>query len=105
MKRPVIVVLSLAFSASALAAEYRFHTVDFPGASGTIVFAVNNRGQFVGAEKDASGNFHAIFDDGRQLQLLDSTGVIGTASQSNAYSINNHGDIAGSRSDASGHLH
>jgi probable HAF family extracellular repeat protein len=105
MKRPVIVLLGLAFTSSALPAEYRFHTVDFPGAIGTIVFAVNNRGQFVGAEQDASGKFHAIFDDGTQLQLLDSTGVIGTASQSNAFSINNRGDIAGSRSDAGGHLH
>jgi probable HAF family extracellular repeat protein len=77
------------------AAEFRFHVVDFPGASDTNLFAVNNRGQFVGEEQDAGALQHAIFDDGRQLELLDPTGLVGTSRQSWAFSINNLGWIAG----------
>jgi probable HAF family extracellular repeat protein len=85
--------------------SYEVRVVDFPGATSTFVFAVNNRGQFVGAESDSAGAQHAIFDDGTQLQLLDPTGLIGTSPQSWAFSINNLGEIAGAYQTSSGALH
>jgi uncharacterized membrane protein len=88
-----VLILSLPLALSAT--EYRFRVVDFPGASGTNIFAVNNHGQFVGEEQDAAGAQHAIFDDGQQLQLLDAGGLLGRSPQSWAFSINNSGAIAG----------
>jgi probable HAF family extracellular repeat protein len=82
-------------------ASYQFRTVDYPGAANTAVYAVNDLGQFVGAEKDVDGDHHAIFDDGFHLRVLDPVGPIGSAVESWAYSINNWGDIAGTYLDSS----
>ena len=79
--------------------------MDFPGAANTNIFAVNNSGQFVGAEVDLAGANHAIFDDGRGLELLDSGGLVGASAQSWAFSINNRGEIAGAYQTAAGALH
>lgn len=98
----VLVALSPAAYADA---DYQFRVVDFPGAANTFVFALNNFGQFVGAEQDAAGVHRAIFDDGRQLELLDLSGLTSTVTQSRAFSINNRGDIAGAYADATGAQH
>ena len=103
--RALLTLLALGSPLALYAAEYRFRSVDFPGASGTNIFAVNNRGQFVGEEQDAAGNQHAIFDDGKGLQLLDSTGVLGSSKQSLAFSINNWGAIAGAYQTSDGAVH
>ena len=100
---PITCLLGIATAAPA--AEYQFSAVDFPGAANTTVFAVNDCGWFVGAEKDTAGAHHAIIDDGSQLRLLDPSGLIGTSAQSWAYSINRHGDVAGAYVDADGHYH
>ncbi len=108
MKTLAIMLPALASSSILAAApqpEYEFRIVDFPGSTGTQIFAVNNLGQFVGEETDAAGAQHAIVDDGKQLKLLDPEGVIGTSSQSWAFSINNLGEIAGAYQTASGALH
>jgi probable HAF family extracellular repeat protein len=84
---------------------YQFRAVDFPGAANTAVYAVNDRGQFVGAEKDIDGSHHAIVDDGTHLRLLDPNGLIGTSPESWAFSINNRDDIAGAYTDTSGAHH
>jgi probable HAF family extracellular repeat protein len=90
-----VLAASAAWAAPPKEGAYEFRFVDFPGSTGTQVFAVNNFGQFVGEESDAAGEPHAIFDDGRELKLLDPAGVIGTSFQSQAFSINNRGEIAG----------
>jgi len=95
MSRFIWAFLTLSLPLALSATEYRIRVVDFPGASGTNIFAVNNRGQFVGEEQDAAGAQHAIFDDGKQLQLLDASGLLGSSVQSWAFSINNQGTIAG----------
>jgi probable HAF family extracellular repeat protein len=105
MNRVTWTLLALGLPLALSATEYRFRVVDFPGASGTNIFAVNNLGQFVGEEQDAAGAQHAIFDDGRQLQLLDSDGIVGSSAQSWAFSINNGGMIAGAYQSADGALH
>jgi probable HAF family extracellular repeat protein len=103
----LLFVLMVAMTMSIAYADnnYSFRVVDFPGAASTFAIAVNNFGQFVGIEQDSAGANHAIFDDGRQLQLLDPRGLIGTAGQSWAFSINNRDDIAGAYTDSSGVLH
>ncbi|HYL70698.1 MAG TPA: hypothetical protein VEY89_05290 [Candidatus Dormibacteraeota bacterium] len=102
-----IVAAALLLSIAAIAhadGDYRYRVVDFPGATNTFVFAVNNAGQFVGAEQDAAGVAHAIVDDGRTLQLLDLS-ALGAIGRSFALSTNNRGDIAGVYRDTAGVLH
>ena len=69
----MLITSGLAFLMSAAQADtgYEFRAVDFPGSANTAIYAVNNLGQFVGAEKDTAGAHHAIFDDGIHLRLLD----------------------------------
>jgi len=93
-----------ALAAGEAPAKYAFRHVDFPGSTGTFLFAVNNLGQFVGAEQAAAG-LHAIFHDGTGLRLLDPAGVVGQSSMSQAFSINNRGEIAGEYQDAAGAVH
>jgi len=100
-----IIALALGLPAATLAGPYDVSSVDFPGAANTALYAINNRAQFVGAEKDTSGAHHAIFNDGSQLTRLDPTGPVGNAKESWAYSINNHADIAGAYRDAAGAFH
>jgi len=104
-----VISVAAAYSAAgnpqASTPTYQYRVLDFPGAAQTTPFAVNDRGQIVGAEIDSAGLNHAIFDDGRQLQLLDASGLIGTSLESFAFSINNHDDIAGAYRDSSGELH
>jgi hypothetical protein len=85
--------------------DYQVRAVDFPGATNTFIFALNNAGHFVGAEVDSTGANHAFFDDGRQLQLLGLSGPAGGNLGSLAFSINNRGDIAGAFTDAGGVQH
>lgn len=103
------VALSLGLAASSRAATppaYQFAAVDFPGAANTAIYAINNHGQYVGAEKDTGGFHHAIvYAPGGMLTLLDPEGPIGTAVESWAYSTNNRGDIAGAYVDAAGTHH
>lgn len=86
-------------------AGYHFRAVDFPGSANTAIYAVNDLGQFVGAEKDIDGAHHALFDDGIHLRLLDPVGLIGSSPESWAFSINNLDDIAGAYTDTSGTHH
>ena len=97
--------LILAISTAQAQTGYQFRAVDFPGSANTAIYAVNDRGEFVGAEKDINGAHHAIFDNGRHLALLDAAGLIGTSPESWAFSINDLGDIAGTYTDTSGTFH
>ncbi len=105
MKTLAASLLVLALPAAVWGAEYRYNTVDFAGAANTALYAINDLGHYVGAEKDASGAHHAVFNDGTQLALLDPTGLIGTSAESWAYSISHRGDIAGAYIDATGASH
>ena len=98
--------LLIALSSAAQADnDYQIRAVDFPGATNTFIFALNNASHFVGAEIDSAGTNHAIYDDGRQLQLLELSGPATTNLGSLAFSINNRGDIAGAFTDTSGVQH
>ncbi len=105
MKRLFPSIAALTFLVAPCLAQYTFTAVNYPGASNTQIFAVNNAGRYVGAFYDAQVNGHAMYFDGTILSALDPNGVIGTAPNSFAFSLNNRGDIAGSYSDASGSYH
>jgi hypothetical protein len=105
MKIPTAVLLIALCSAAQADNDYQVRAVDFPGATNTYIFALNNDGHFVGAEIDSAGAIHAIFDDGRQLQLLELSGPASANLGSLAFSINNHENIAGAFTDAGGVQH
>jgi uncharacterized membrane protein len=90
--------------APAWGADHRYESVTFPGAVSTTLFAINNLRQYVGAEREASGVHHAIFNDGTRLALLD-LAALGAINESWAFSINTHADIAGTFVDTSGESH
>jgi probable HAF family extracellular repeat protein len=105
MKICILAALFIGASFTATAADFRIRGVDFPGASSTFLFALNDETHCVGAEADQNGNFHAIvFRDGI-LRLLDPNGLVGASAQSFALSINNRGEIAGALIDAGGISH
>jgi probable HAF family extracellular repeat protein len=106
MRRFWLTVLFLNLLVAPCLAQYKFTTVDFPGAPQTNLFAVNDEGQYVGAliDNDANMTNHAIFFDGKTLRLLDPNGVIG-ANFSFALSLNLRGDIVGGYIDGSNVAH
>lgn len=105
MKILTAALLTALCSAAQADNNFQVRAVDFPGATNTFIFALNNAGHFVGAETDSAGATHAIFDDGRQLQLLELSGPASANLGSFAFSINNHGDIAGAFTDINGVQH
>jgi len=105
MKKLLLSITALTLLVAPCLAQYNFMAVNYPGASNTQIFAVNNAGRYVGAFYDAQVNGHAMYFDGQTLSALDPNGVIGTAPNSFAFSLNNRGDIAGSYTDASGSYH
>jgi probable HAF family extracellular repeat protein len=105
MKRLLLSITVLTLVVAPCLAQYTFKAVNYPGASNTQIFAVNNASHYVGAFYDAQVNGHAMYFDGKTLAALDPSGVIGTAPNSFAFSLNNRGDIAGSYTDASGSYH
>jgi probable HAF family extracellular repeat protein len=104
MKRSFLMVLTQLLISVPCFAAYNLSVVDFPGATQTIIFAVNDRGHYVGAFADQAGS-HAMYYDGQSLQPLDPIGVVGKSAKSHAYSLNTWDAIAGSYTDASGVLH
>jgi uncharacterized membrane protein len=104
MKKLALTLLCLSVLSLPGFAQYRFNTVDYPGASNTNLYAVNDLAEYVGAYFDATGSAHAILFNGHTLSALDPDGVIGQ-NVSFALSINNRGQIAGTYSDASGAFH
>ena len=105
MKKLLLGITALTLLVAPCLAQYTFTAINYPGASNTQIFAVNNAGQYVGAFYDAQVNGHAMYFDGKTLSALDPKGVIGTAPNSFAFSLNNRGDIAGYYTDASGASH
>lgn len=105
MKGLILTAALIGSSLGAAATEYQIHVVDFSGAAGTALYALNDAGQLVGAQTDQSGFAHAIAQLDDRLRPLDPTGVVGKAVKSWAFSINNHGEIAGAYFDAAGSYH
>ena len=104
--KALIFGLALAgWAGGAVATEYNIRTFDFPAAANTALYAINDVGQAVGAEKDQAGKHHAIVLVDGGLKLLDPEGAVGKCTESYALSINNRSDIAGLCVDATGASH
>jgi probable HAF family extracellular repeat protein len=66
--------------------------IDFPGASTTAIFGINNNGDLVGAYLNSrSFTIHGFADIGGVFTTVDPPGAVGT----NAYAINDSGAIVG----------
>jgi len=71
--------------------SYTFRSIDFPNATTTQLFGINERSDVVGSYADASGNTHGFSLINGQFATIDFPGAILTA----ARSINDSGVIAG----------
>ncbi len=95
-----------ALHGTAAAGTYGFTVIDAPNALTTALYALNNDGKVVGAERDLVTHLHhALVGTRDGVGLLDPSGPVGTATESWAFSVNGHGDIAGMVADASGAHH
>jgi probable HAF family extracellular repeat protein len=102
MKRCIVVgaVLFGFFSYAAtlaLADDFTFIPINFPGATSTVAHGINNSGQIVGSFTDGSGN-HSFVDTGGSFTSFNFPGAISTT----AFGINNSGQIVGGFTDGSG---
>ena len=108
---PVLAATALLAGASALSAAeadttYRYRAIDYPGAANTALYAINVRGHYVGAMKDAvTGAHHAVHGQGGSIKLLDPDGPVGHAKESWAFTTNGLGQIGGVYLDDAGVRH
>jgi probable HAF family extracellular repeat protein len=95
--------IAAALPATMARAEYRFTTIDPPGADGgSLGLGINNAGQVVGTSLDANFNGTGFVYSAGSFTFL---AVPGAAGGSDANEINNNGDIAGDYFDAEGFTH
>lgn len=74
-----------------------YTTFDFPGATGTFSFGINDFGQIVGIPNDA-GNQQSFLKDGNSFTIIEIPMAISTQ----AYGINNSGQIVGTTAGING---
>ncbi|GEM_PF-571664 len=96
-----IVLLGFFIPLSNVHAFFTFTSIDYPGATNTAAFGVNDSGHTVGQYKDAEGNIHAFFHDGTSFTALDYPGAAGTV----AFDLNNSDGVVGYYEDAEGNIH
>ncbi|MBI3475019.1 MAG: hypothetical protein HY010_04755 [Acidobacteria bacterium] len=82
-------------------ASTAFATIDYPGATATFVYGINNAGDMVGAYIDDGEGTHGFLLSHGLFTTID----FPDSSLSVASGINNHGDIAGQYNDWEGHGH
>jgi hypothetical protein len=80
---------------------YRFTSLDYPGSSGTRLFAVNAHNDAVGAYFDESGNSHGVRLSNGAWTVIEPPGAV----FSQARGINDAGSVTGYYQDGSGGLH
>jgi len=85
------VLCSLALLSGAAAAEDRFITFDYPGATSTTSWGVNAEGVVVGSYVDSSGSTHGFLLREGKFTSVDYPGAVYTSAQG----INTQGDIVG----------
>src|ERR1700722_14649953 len=70
---------------------YIYTTINYPGASNTVTYGINDSGQIVGGHYDSQGNFSAFLDSNGSYSTLTNP----SASESIAYGISDSGQIVG----------
>lgn len=84
--------LLLGVAPNTRAEDLAFTTIDFPGATGTLAYDINNRGEIVGRYISADGIQHGYLRSPKgSFTSIDVPGADLTA----ALGINSHGDIVG----------
>lgn len=78
-----------------------FSPFDFPGATATEAWDINEKGEIVGDYKDTQGNSHGFLLDGEGFFSIDYPGAIATIRGS----INPEGNIVGAYTDKNNHVH
>lgn len=96
--RRVPLILLLWLVPGALAADYSYITVDYPGASSTSARGINDVGDIAGSYTDAGGLLHAFLLQDGKFTSSDFPGTTATI----ATAINNAGEIVGYYTDAGG---
>src|SRR5271169_2860925 len=97
MKLRSLIVFELAltglliFGGTAMADDFNFTPIDFPGALQTEATGINNSGQVAGWYQDGSEKTHGFLDVNGTFTPIDVPGAILTE----AFGINNQGDIVG----------
>jgi uncharacterized membrane protein len=104
MKQAIALVLALlAFVASASAQDFKFTSIDFPGAVVTTARGINNHGVIAGSYRIPGSPRQALlFKKGKFIPLAPPAP---DASFSEATSINDRGDVTGQWGDANGFSH
>lgn len=74
-----------------LLSDGQFTSIDFPGASLTLAWKINSRGDITGTYIDASGIIHGFLWSAGAFSSMDFPGAAGTE----AFGINDQGDIVG----------
>jgi uncharacterized membrane protein len=69
-------------------------TLDGPGAAGTQLHGINDRGQIVGIFEDSAGTLHGLRLDGADATTIEAPGA---RPHTTAYDINERGQIVGFR--------
>src|SRR5215467_3349623 len=104
MKRLTLLVLALlAFVASAATQDFKFTSIDFPGATFTAGRGINNQGEIAGSyQLNGSPREAMLLIEGKFIPLAPPTP---DASFNEATSINDRGDVTGQWGDANGFFH
>ena len=94
------VVIAMVLGAGvANATHYAYTPINYPGATGTYAYGINNSGQIVGAYSDASGNAHGFLKVGTAYTPIDYP----RAFSKFPYGINDSGQIVGTYYGGGGH--
>jgi len=83
--------------------SYSYRTFENPGATVTLVFGLNTRGELVGGDNSIPGR-HAFLLNHESLISLDASGTLGTH-LSFARGVNDQGDVVGAYFDDDGNEH
>jgi len=103
MKKIAFLAVVFFVLVSTARAQFKYVSVDYPGAMKTWVWGINNQGEMVGAYRpsDQPTRHAMLVDNGKFIPLAPKT-VLGT-SYSEAFKINDWGDIVGNFCDDSCH--
>ena len=86
----------------------RFRPIAVPGATGTLPFGINDRGEIVGTYDDAEGRSHGFVWERGRHRTIDAPGATGSTpegfSGTGAFGINDRGQIVGTYVGGDGHL-
>lgn len=104
MKRPTLLALTLLAFVAPGFAQYRFTTLDFPGAVFTTARGINNHGDIVGAYRVPFTPRHAMLIRKGEYIPIAPTSILGVF-YSEATNINDRGDITGQMLDTDGFGH